>query len=526
MISRSQQVPKTMPVPAEPSRRGARLRRWAWHPILIAGAFVIGNVAETGVHPAAAGRALLVALLSAVALQTLFSFAFRDARIGALAATLLVAGVAFWIPLAAFGIATTRSPVILPALAAILAALVVLTKRRWSYARAMESITYGLNVLSTAFMAVVVGGAVTSPLAAQLPNDLGLGSPDRSTAGAARSDRVPDMYLFLMDGHPSRDSLLEQTGHDISSFTRSLEEFGFAISAGAHANYNWTGASLTSLLHMGLVDEPTLDLLASGDGAPHELVDRVVINRNPAFDVLWDHGYEIVAVGPPYEHAALRSADRFIDAGYFNSFECHLIRRTGVGAGVWAIAPGLTGDVRRAGVVKSIQSAVTVASTHHDAPQFVIVHLPVPHLPVLWDEAGEPVDDPLGSDCAPPGAAGLQPEQRNAAYLGTVDHTDRLVLEGVEEIVAASEPAPVILLLSDHGAHLGGSVPDRSDPRAWRDEFGILFAALTPGEPDLFPEGESLANVLPRVFNAYLETDLQLSPDKSFWPDGSPAPEP
>ena len=43
-----------------------------------------------------------------------------------------------------------------------------------------------------------------------------------------------------------------------------------------------------------------------------------------------------------------------------------------------------------------------------------------------------------------------------------------------------------------------------------------LFAAYTPGQTDLFGEGITPVNVLPILFNAYLDTDLPCHEDLSF----------
>jgi hypothetical protein len=80
--------------------------------------------------------------------------------------------------------------------------------------------------------------------------------------------------------------------------------------------------------------------------------------------------------------------------------------------------------------------------------------------------------------------------------------------------------------MSDHGSHFGSPDVDRDDPAEWRDEFGILFAARTPGTDVSYPDDISLVNVLPRLFNGYLGTDFALMPDEAFWPDGQPAPRP
>jgi hypothetical protein len=504
------------------------LGRVPWHPALIAVAFVVLNLVETGVHPAASGRALIAAVLVALSLQLLFSLAFRNRHRGALAATAVIAVLLAWLPLRAVVIGLTRlEPVQAIIVLGLLSAVWLLASRVWRGRKrpSVRTVTRALNAFSVALAVVVLAGAVGSPLFAQLPADLGFAQRMHTPSTDHSGSDAPDIYLILLDGHPRADALTEQTGHDMSQFTGSLEARDFTVSSAAQSNYNSTEDTLASMLHMRLLSEARKDDVGALEPISAHGI-RGTLNDNPAFDVLHEHGYEVVAIGPPFEHVALRNADRFVDAGYLNSFECHLIRRTAVGAAAWAISPRLVGDVRRAAVERSLDAAEDIASTESDRPRFVFVHVPVPHLPVLWDAAGQPADDPSGSDCAPPGAPSMKADPLRATFLATMDHADQLVASAAERIVATSEEAPVIVVFSDHGSHFEGPTPDRTDPRHWRDEFGVLFAAYTPGRPTLFPDGVSLVNVLPRLFNAYLGTDLRHAPDLSFWPGGQPAPRP
>jgi hypothetical protein len=50
-----------------------------------------------------------------------------------------------------------------------------------------------------------------------------------------------------------------------------------------------------------------------------------------------------------------------------------------------------------------------------------------------------------------------------------------------------------------------------------RDRLSTLFAARTPGRPDLFPDDVSLINVFPILANAYLGTALQTQEDRTFF---------
>jgi hypothetical protein len=469
-------------------------------------------------------------VVGVVTLQVALGWGLGNRHWGALAATAVLGVTLAWLPVEATlrAIVTAGLPIALglAALPLALGVLLVRVGRRRRLMPPVNAVTRGLNTMAVALVVVVVVGAATSPLMAQLPRDIGL-VPSPATAAPSQGDgeTKPDIYVFLLDGHPRRDALLEQTGVDLSPFISELASMGFEESAAAHANYNFTEDSLSAFLHMTLLRQTVgEDPGASAGSNVHTL--RGSLNENPAFGALRAHGYDVVAVGPPFEHVALRGADTFVDAGYLNSFECHLIRRTAIGALTWMMAPELIGDVRRAAIQRSLDAAVRIASERQRGPRFVFVHLPTPHLPVLWDATGTPIDDPRGSDCAPPGAPGMGAAEIQDAFVATMEHGDRLVTGAIRDILATSEAEPAILVMSDHGAHFGSPTVDRSDPGEWRDEFGIVFTARTPGGKLRYPDDVSLVNVLPHLFNAYLGTSLDLSPDRAVWPDGAPAPDP
>jgi hypothetical protein len=43
-----------------------------------------------------------------------------------------------------------------------------------------------------------------------------------------------------------------------------------------------------------------------------------------------------------------------------------------------------------------------------------------------------------------------------------------------------------------------------------------LFLSHTPGRADVFPDDASPISIVPRIFNAYLGTDLTLASEESF----------
>jgi hypothetical protein len=102
---------------------------------------------------------------------------------------------------------------------------------------------------------------------------------------------------------------------------------------------------------------------------------------------------------------------------------------------------------------------------------------------------------------------------------------DRTVVPVLEAIVAA-DPDAVVILFSDHGPQTLLSY-EAPDDRGIHSRLANLFAARTPGRPDLFPDDVTLVNVLPILFDTYLGTDLPRRPvDVFFGPDPAGAMHP
>ena len=50
-----------------------------------------------------------------------------------------------------------------------------------------------------------------------------------------------------------------------------------------------------------------------------------------------------------------------------------------------------------------------------------------------------------------------------------------------------------------------------------RDRLANFVAVRAPGQVNLLPENVTLINVLPRIFNAYLGTDLPIREDRTYF---------
>jgi hypothetical protein len=101
------------------------------------------------------------------------------------------------------------------------------------------------------------------------------------------------------------------------------------------------------------------------------------------------------------------------------------------------------------------------------------------------------------------------------AYTDGLQFLNDQVLDAIDEIHRRSATPPVIVVFSDHGSEsrLNWDNALLSD---LDERFANLFAAATPGAPDLYGDDPTPVNLFPLLLNEYLGADVPLAPDGLF----------
>jgi hypothetical protein len=479
-----------------------------WYPSVLAAAYVLNLWVASGVSVLAMTRSLVVVVAGTTALVVVLTIVTRRPAIaGAMSMALFAV------------LASRLLGQFVAVVFIVLAVGVVLAVwsriRRWPLPG--DRLTDGLNAFSAIFLLLVLAGAASGGELAAIPQDLAQGRGDMADAGNGTGERTgsgPDILILMLDGYPRTDSLARLFGGDSREFTEGLEERGFAISESSQSNYPYTQATLTSMLHMKPLDEiDELRQLIDGAGADNFLL-RLTLNRNPAFDVLREHGYTVIASSPGYEHVTLRQADVFLDDGSLNEFEEVLLQGTPIQLITSVLAPDAFLDQHRNRILASFEYLEELA-TERERPVFALVHVPSPHLPVVIARDG-------GVAASPPGVNAYRAEplaeRSRAAYLDQVHFLSVQTLESLDYLLARpSQRGRVIVVMSDHGAAVP---PLPGEP--WTAEHHANFFAIQGAETlgVEFPTDTTPVNLLPTLFNAALGTDLPIWPDERFiWND-------
>ena len=95
-----------------------------------------------------------------------------------------------------------------------------------------------------------------------------------------------------------------------------------------------------------------------------------------------------------------------------------------------------------------------------------------------------------------------------------IEYLNSRILEAVDRIVAA-DPTGVIVLFSDHATRYDLE----GDPEETNHN---LFAARTPGRVGVFADDQTPVNIFPRLLNAYLSSDIPLTPYRAWVSEGDP----
>jgi hypothetical protein len=339
----------------------------------------------------------------------------------------------------------------------------------------------------------------------------GQGIPDASPSPPIMVERadLPDIYYIILDGYPRADAVAQYYDFDNSPFLRALRRRGFYIADASQSNYSMTFLSLASSLNMRYVAEEIDALQRTGSRRRQPFYE--MIQRSGVAQYLRARGYRYATI-PTGWVGTDKSPLADIEYNYApilgSEFYKTLMRSTALRP----LAPSLANAH-----LYAFEAVKEIA--HIEGPIFAFVHIILPHLPFVFTRDGQVRRD-------------LDPKLRffgkYRAQMGNWDDKDafvdqlvylnRRMLEVVDEIIAASDSPPVIILQGDHGTALtamnplGGS--QRPNPY---ERFAILNAYLVPDAArrelsrDITP-----VNTFRVILRALFDLPLERLPDQSI----------
>jgi len=368
-----------------------------------------------------------------------------------------------------------RHRYLLPVYAGIVGVGILWCARRRE-AATLNRVLNVVSVVAIAFPLTVLGSELAQSLS---PSRL---TPAECSLQPPVGQPLPDVYLIIMDAYERDDVLREFHGYDNSPFLNSLEGLGFYVAYGSLSNYRHTELSLSSMLNM----EYSQDFPERFGARPRSVKDATeLIRTSQVRRELECLGYLTVAFETGHIWTEWRDSDYFLQRSTtplgaiglnprINRLEYMFLETTlarvaldGLMASQAAKPPSAldrTIDFRDRifFVFDQLEDVPALPS-----PKLVFVHILSPHPPFVFGPNGEPVSA-AEFETASPGTARDNPLLQ--AYADQVTYLNKRLLEGLEIILAESEPRPVILLMGDHGW------ADRN----MEDKLSILNAYLVP----------------------------------------------
>ncbi|HYI67067.1 MAG TPA: hypothetical protein VEW95_09105 [Candidatus Limnocylindrales bacterium] len=435
-------------------------------------------------------RPLLIATGVSVVVAGGLALILRNVQAGGLVASILVLAIsAPWVP--ALVLVTVGIWIVL--VFALRRSL-----KRTSRARLPSLATATRMVGTFSLLFAVVSGVSAIPSAAA-----GFGSGGvarRNPDGAAG----PDIVILLLDGYPRSDVLASSFGYDNAWFEAGLTRLGFEVLAESRSNYTATWATLASMLNGRYLQEMPEILPFPTDQAEQYVALMRAINESSLPGVARDRGYEVAWVESPFENASLTTADELHSGGQMTSFELSLLRHSPLLPVLLAVAPDLLLAQQRDRIEGTLAELPDLVADD-ETSTLAVAHVLSPHAPIVFAADGSLADPP---SCLPDCSLwAFVNEEQWDQFPGQVDHLNEIVLDALVETVAANSSA-VVVVMSDHGHRPPGAPED--------DLLRSFTAVRFPGAADVADGDLSPVNLLPAIFNAYLSTNLPVSPYRAW----------
>lgn len=330
----------------------------------------------------------------------------------------------------------------------------------------------------------------------------------------------PDVYYIVLDAYGRRDTLVSLIGYDNSDFLADLEELGFYVADCAQANYSQSELSLASTLNMAYLDDLGQVFVPNRD---ERTPLRPLIKESLVRRTFTELGYEVVAFETGYPFSEWETADRYLrpdlseveGSGFLanlNGFESLLLRSS---AGLLLVdfshllpesfVPDDQFEIRAARQRTLFALDRLEELPDSDGPMFVFAHVVSPHRPFVFGPGGQARVKPNLFDYE---TYEERMDWYRRGYADQVEYLNQKLLPVLRRLIEASEPAPVVLLQSDHGPEEGSA----------EDRMGILSAYYLAGRgAEPLYSTITPVNNFRLIFGEFFSAELPSLPDRSYY---------
>lgn len=336
-------------------------------------------------------------------------------------------------------------------------------------------------------------------------------SVETAAASAAAGKNYPDIYYIVFDEYAGFKAMREYWKYDeIDQFVDFLKEKGFFVAENSQSETTDTLNEMTSRLNLTRYPK---DLIA------YDLFFKTLAN-NKVMQVVKSYGYTTVVFdGPSIPYKAKTK----INADYNFAYDEKTAEKPSLSADEFAVlffdqtmarafsylyaVNNATTDLNQNMILYSLDKAIELDDI--PGPKFVYLHVMLPHMPIMFDENGRPVD--------------VKHREDWTYYLGQHKYATKRAQQLIERILAGASPQnpPVVILQSDHGArNHEPSSPDGVLLPNYEEKYMtmIMNALYLPGYDyaqlrDDLPPIETFVIVLNHYLDAGVGIDTYQPPD-------------
>ncbi|MGE0201145.1 MAG: sulfatase-like hydrolase/transferase [Candidatus Melainabacteria bacterium] len=400
---------------------------------------------------------------------------------------------------------TIRQPAIFLTLAVCVTIAAMVTVWRLS-----EQRVKALFQWVTAYALIVLLGALAPvlPQLAQGPGALKPAASVETQATAVSATGVaslPDIYFLILDEYGNGAMLQRFLHFDNTPFLKAMQARGFITTPHSTSNYAQTALSIPSMLNMRYLDAER----AIGNAQQRADALKNALQENAVMREAREHGYRVISFETAWGLTAdLAVADLTMRCGGLNEFGYLMLKQTL--AGLWA---GQLNTSRRAIIRCPFERIPDLAK--QPFRKFVFAHIVSPHMPYLFDAAGNPVEDTHNLNIA--SESGTQP----GPYLAQLQFINTQVLQLVDRILATSEHPPIILIVSDHGTASQfpklktWNTPSPAMLQERMHNLGLFY--LPPDMRAAFDPPGSPVNLFRSVYRQLWSADRPPLPDRNWY---------
>ena len=313
----------------------------------------------------------------------------------------------------------------------------------------------------------------------------------------------PDVYVFILDEYAGKDQLRIDFDYDLTDFETELTERGFVFPAKSYSNYPNTANSEPSFMNMQYLDFLTEEL---GKDSKDLRINHKIKDGNNVMKVFKKNGYKITNfyAGMGATGEALLVDKQNCNYGTINDDLRKNFVNTYIPVSYFNEHFLLTHQWEK---LDCTFKTVLNFENDPDRPDYVHVHMKLPHAPYIFDENGNRVSYPH------PEHMGISLEKK--AYLDQLIFTNKKMLELVDSIQERS-PESVIMIFSDHGfrAEIDWVNPENID---YLRGFDVISYFYFPGKDVNLPEELTIVNLYRIFFNEYLDANYELLENKHHW---------